>query len=512
MSNRILVIQLPEFPLTLDQLLPSVELAELATRLKSSSREISILDFANLNSFIELNPNSLRPHTQAWAERVFSSSPLMLDHLIFSSIPSEVQTQWRQFYQNCLSTIVKFGDIEALVFHVRSQSSSQAAAFLSNEIKKSRPRISTCAWGPHYTHHSDFVPDGTQQFDCIITDNSLSSLVEWVNIHSGTHETWQSISNLAYQDGTRLNLTHAKTTELEPVPANYSPDTYLGIEQNTKINLFTIRERADYPSGMDSIAEIKPPQKVIEEIRALQEIFGAQCFHFMGADDTVHHPKLLAYEFLKRKLNIRYTRECHINTTGTAAVTAMNASGCHSLSFDVFSGSQRLLEDLYQCNFTVTQVEQSVRTCKFSNVNTIINMALPGSEDDYHTEAESLRLLERTRPSGVHLAKPNFAQRKTAKSYSKRTDNQKSQEKHFVHMLHENNISTGISPQFNLLLDLIGQKGNETQFLDDTRFQFLSGDVEAVSNLVHSINQAACLTPNVLHFKPFQAYQHVVGN
>jgi hypothetical protein len=512
MNNRILVIQLPEFPFNLDQLLPSVELAELATRLKSSDKKVSILDFANLDSFIELNPDSQRPHAQAWAEQLYAQSPVMLNHLMYSSLPPEFQSQWQQFYRNCLSTISKFDDIEVIVFHVRTESSSSGAAFLSNEIKRSRPSISTCAWGPYYTHHSDLIPDGTQQFDSIITGHSQSSLHEWVSIHSCPHETWQSIPNLAYQDGTRLNLTSSKSIMLEPVQADYTPETYSGIGHNTKINLFTIREQHRKEPGQNLNPEIKSPSDVIQEIRLLQDTFGAQCFHIEGADDSAPHPKFLAYEFLKRKLNIRYTRECHINTTGTAAVTAMNASGCHSLSFDVYTGSQRLLEDLYLCNYTITQVEQSVRTCKFSNINTIINLALPGSEDDYHTEAESLRLIERTRPSSVHFSEPDLPGHKKADSYRKRSENKEARERHFVRTLHDNNVSTGLSPQMNLLLDLVGQKGNETQFLEDTLFQFLSGDVEAVKQLVGAMNDAACLTPNVLHFKPFQAYQHVVGN
>jgi len=511
MKNRILVIQLPEFPFTIEQLLPSLELAELAARLKAANPEISILDFANLNSFIQLNPDSLRPESQEWAEDLFTDSPLILDHIELTSAPESIQEQWRNFCRSCFSTISKHTDLKTIVFRASGPSSYEGAAYISEEIRKTRPSISTCAWGPFFARQSAHIPEATQRFDCVIMDNSQSGILEWIDLRSCPKETWQAVPNAAYQDGTRLNLTTVKTDFLPAIAADYSPDVYQGIDQNSKINLFTIRELSNRVEGQTETSDIKKPSFVIDEIRSLQDTFGAQCFHISGADKDIPHPKSLAYEFLKRKLNIRYTRESHIKTTGTAAVTAMNASGCHSLSLFVPTGSQRLLEDLYHCDFTITQAEQAVRTCKFSNIHTIINMAYPGTQDDYHTEAESLRLLERARPSSVFFPAKSES-KETDRTYRKRSENKKSQESQFVSMLKDNNISIGLSPQINLLLDLVGQKGNEIQFMEEASFQFLSGDVEAVMQLVETMNRAACRTPNVLHFKPFQVYQHVVGN
>ena len=84
-------------------------------------------------------------------------------------------------------------------------------------------------------------------------------------------------------------------------------------------------------------------------------------------------------------------------------------AGCRSVSVAVPTGSQRLLEDFYHAPYCVSQVEATFERIHAADVLSTIELTYPNPMDDYHTAAETLRLLKRTQPTTVEIHLPDVA-------------------------------------------------------------------------------------------------------
>jgi hypothetical protein len=59
---------------------------------------------------------------------------------------------------------------------------------------------------------------------------------------------------------------------------------------------------------------------------------------------------------------------------------------------------------------------------------------------------------------------------------------------------------------------LSGFRGREEEFLDQTTYQLMAGDIAGVESLIVGINKALRGKVNPFALTPFTRLQHVVGN
>jgi hypothetical protein len=75
----------------------------------------------------------------------------------------------------------------------------------------------------------------------------------------------------------------------------------------------------------------------------------------------------------------------------------------------VDTGSQMMLDDYYGKGFGVSETESVLRASRQAGIYTVARFTYPTPADDYHSEAETLRLIDRTRPHLVLAAPPELA-------------------------------------------------------------------------------------------------------
>jgi len=116
----------------------------------------------------------------------------------------------------------------------------------------------------------------------------------------------------------------------------------------------------------------RSPLNVVEEIRHLQKAFAIEGVFFH--DDTFTINKTWVLEFcglMKDKgVNILWGCNSRINTVDEEILEAMHAAGLRNIHFGIESGSQRVIDEIYQKKIDLTDVERVLTLTKAKGIHT----------------------------------------------------------------------------------------------------------------------------------------------
>lgn len=431
----------------------------------------------------------------------------------------EIQRQQGNVWRDIAQSIIDRKMLDFVLFKVDSVLDRTICQHIVPLIRHARPRLMLVGAGLLFQKDRARLPETLPLFDCIYWGSSGDNFMEWVDVKHDPG-SWNRIPFLAYSDSVRMYVTRSDRglIEFDEVHPNYSPEVYPALYEETKILYFDIEEVID--TSASNAVHIKSPARIADEIKMLGKQFNTVSFHFNGSSSEYRHSEALAHEFLKRHLNIRYTRECSVATTTLAVISALSASGCYCVDFRIDSGSQRLLEKYYGHPFGVTQIERTIRTCKFSNLVTIMNFSYPSVEDDYHTKEETIRLIRRSKPDGALISIPPQEHRKTSDLKSRFKSKLKLRSQSQILREHEDllgevrqrGVSTQLTPPLALMADMSGYRGQEDDFMQLITYHFMMGNTTEIEAVVDQINRASQTASNTISFTPFNRLQHVVGN
>jgi hypothetical protein len=146
---------------------------------------------------------------------------------------------------------------------------------------------------------------------------------------------------------------------------------------------------------------------VANEIWRLGTLYAARAFRFTGTGAPASHAAAIAKELMQRGLHVVYGRSASPALAMPDIFPILYASGCRAIDWTLESGSQRLIEDYFGHEFTVSHAETVMSACRSADIFTAARFTYPTPADDYHTESETLRLLSRTRPDAVLFEFPD---------------------------------------------------------------------------------------------------------
>jgi hypothetical protein len=227
-------------------------------------------------------------------------------------------------------------------------------------------------------------------------------------------------------------------------------------------------------------------------------------------------------------------------------LAALKSSGCYSVGFDVPSGSQRLLKDFYGRPFGVTEVEQTLRATKSTGLYTVMHLTYPCPQDDYHTEAETIRLVDRVRPNAAPVHSGDSSRTTMSQDFSSPIAHGSARAVQGAHpaaacssgagldwlhefedaipsrprdsrsalsdAIEERGVSAGVTEHMALLAALSGHAGREGEFCRILRRQLFTGDTAGVAAWVAALNRAACDPVRTTATEPWDDIQAAVGN
>ena len=89
-----------------------------------------------------------------------------------------------------------------------------------------------------------------------------------------------------------------------------------------------------------------------------------------------------------------------------ALFSGLKRAGCVAVEFQLDTGSQRLLDNVFGRGLKVSYAEKVAAAAHEHGLGVHMRLTYPTPEDDYHTRAETLRIISRTRPQGAPIDLP----------------------------------------------------------------------------------------------------------
>jgi len=531
MTTSCLLVRVPGAPFSINDLRPDTRLATLASSLIESGHRSCVLDYGTVEIFERLYPSGLRAgairHAESRREKKgeygydIESGPLGK----FSETKAIVEHH-KGVWERVGEMIAARRDFDFVLFALTHPKDLKTARVCAKRLRALIPGIRLFGWGLAFSNNHDLVTKSLRTFDAVFLGTGCRSVSRLAEVLKDSM-AWKTVADLAYTDGVRLNLTPPAPAEDGAAVAGPAFDTeiYPAIREQTKVELFDIEEILQPGESGPKTANEKgirrPTEALLEDIRSLQRLYSAHAFHFSGCLPKSDHARDLARELLTRKLKIRYSREAHISSTPPNAVAELSPSGCRALDFRIDTGSQRLLDGYYGHPFYVTQIERALRRCGISDLFVCTRYTYPTPEDDYHTLAETLRLIARSNPDAVivdlprrpgagsqrgllfHEFRPfvkNSGKRIAAANRAARAE------------VEELGVELNISARFAFLAELAGHQGREAEFKTQLTYQLLTGDTFGIASTVERVNDKARASEKAFFIRPFIPPHNAVAN
>lgn len=419
MKTRSVLVYLPGYLSDLQALTPQRLLAQAAGALLDSGHETWIMDLGTTDSLERVVSGRLVKYARRVAQGVFdhpSRSTLETLHLLWQVrlADNEYRKRLEVLAQETAVRLAAFRGLHFAAFYIKTPEDVAPCGAITELLRALRPKLRLVAFGPFVEDHQSSLLSLLPEVDCVCTGDlevALPELAERID----TEEHWPSAQNLVCRKDPPLSSktpAHMGSFAAGATPV-YDCSVYPALTApGQKLRLFELEDARGGPAcgygeaWTEAPLRLKPANVLCTEMWRLGALYGAGAFYFAGSQAPAYHVNNLAHEFLRRKLSITYSRQsCVVNGAATS-FPALRASGCDSVAFEVHTGSQRLLDRHFGTRATVTGIEHIVRAAKDAGLVTIARFTYPCPEDDYHTIAETLRLIERTRPDSVTLSCP----------------------------------------------------------------------------------------------------------
>lgn len=558
-------------------------LASMAAMLVDAGHVTRIADYGTLETFERLYPPEQMPAimgSQQHFERRTPTSAMgvaLLHRWKLRRVGRMLSEHHERVAREIADEMAANSRPDFALFEVNSSSEFASALPIVRRLRQLHPQMICAVFGRYlfdYDHRGgrvtshDALWQATAEFECAYIGGTGEEFTRFADSVT-ERSAWFSLPGVAYRHNRRLRVLEAGSPHNHsdgPSPL-YDPAVYPAMDRSNKIMLFDVDARGILAAPTLEFDEHKTEglgrrmlaaesmavpmngskNAAVDEVCRLNRVWGARAFHFAGAATTPGEVSALAYELLARRLNIRYSRDAHVGGITSASISALKASGCSVLNFQMDSGSQRLLDDYYGHGFGVTRAERAIRACTFSNLYTIARFTYPSIEDDYHTRAETLRLIERAKPDAAPIGLPpathtrrslSLLSRRRAPAvtqsapsgihYDAGNDADQGLDKRTLkdHLelkeaIHELGIPTNTTPHLALVAELAGYSGREDEFSAQIHREMFTGDAIGVATTLQEINRGACPDTDAASqaralgtakLKPFVPYQNVVGN
>lgn len=563
MKTRSILLYFPGYPFELKVLTPSRQLASLAGSLLDQGHETLVLDYGTVSTVDRLVAGKPLRHIEKLADDLMEVTPA-----------NPLQTLHMLWHMRCADKA--FRDQRAayaheIAEHLASRRGIHFAAFMMNTVedvistlavvrplRKRCPRLRIVGFGQMATQFWEHLIRKENGFDCLCVDEpetALVALAERIDIP----DLWHHIPNIASARGGQARLSPrdvSASLSTFPAPA-YEPDVYPALKADQKVRVFTIDEckplqsYSHAASQTDETPRVRSVASVCNEMWRIGTLFGARAFHFSAESAPASHVSAVAHELLRRGMSAVYTRSGSIENAVPATFPVLYTSGCVAMSFPIDTGSQRLLDTFYGRNFTITDVERVLRCSKSIGMFTIARFTYPCPADDYHTRAETLRVIERAKPHAAPVSYPRVVPgtrwHDEAVSYGYAPDKSRGDrhfmasarkfpmlpgaappplcgaaelDEHEIYALHQalvrdieqRGVVASLSEDALRLACIMGDAGRERDFGARLQRDFVRGDAMGIATLVDLVNEVACVSAKRMALSAPEAERLAVGN
>ena len=535
MDDIVALVHLPGFPWHLEDLMPQRSAASTAAALRRADQRGIVFDFGT-------------PETLAAVEHDLE----VVDHLLHNEqLALDVA-------RLAVTRILETARPKLVVLHVERRKDVFPAREFARVFRSEAGPCPVVLSGPYAQAYGSLILELDSNVDAICADDPEITIPKLAQAASN-RSAWKHVPNLIFRRRKGVFRTSRQLeATLDRLPApDYSAAVYPAVQAGQKLFLFEVEQtRGGHPAQLGPVApwsvsplRRKAPSLIAKEIDAVRQACnGTNAFHIKSDGDDHDAMQHLAYELRGRDRMVYYSRLCSMQLFDGVTPEGLRASGCRVVSFDVPTGSQRLLDDFYGANIGISQVERNLHRCQHAQLRSVLNLTYPCPEDDRHTRAETIRLISRTMPDAVNIAPPELLPESTwrdwqqtygfvvdEKDYRRWAGGERGTSAWAAHgfqvpyemsghtvdgarrsfcSLHrdvaELRTPIGRTPREDLLAWLLDLQQCPAEF--EVIQQSVADESRTLAALVDAFNHRVCLPDNTVVFFPFVPELHAVGN
>lgn len=411
-NRTCVLLRLPGYPFQLDALLPDRRLAEAAAVLDGLAFPFVTLDLGTPDLATQVVPSEHRAITRRVVDRFLEPVEPggVADLHVLWALRSTHRAFLRRRGQACAAAaeIAARHHPDLVCLSVHTMDDVAAARVVSERIVAARSGVRVVLMGAAAESWRGRLLDNCPACRGVIWGTIGSVLPRLLRPDSTPTDTPGFSARPSADSSRRTSDRDHRTlaaTDVGTKPA-YNPALYPALaDRAAKLQIFEINDRpaagsasacasADGDAGGDvGLPSIASHCDIIE---AVMDQLGARAFHFLADGASERRAAALHMGLTHRNLNPVFSRSCHIARTSPHAMALLRRCGCEAVRLQVESGSQRLLEDYYGYDTTVTHAETTLRTARDVGLFAVAEFGYPAPADDRHTAAETLRLAVRT--------------------------------------------------------------------------------------------------------------------
>lgn len=531
MAAHCALVHYPTFPYSLRALTPHARLATMAGGLANAGHDPVIWDAGTVEMLARrasgIACGQLRQTTDSLIGHI-------ADGLSIRNAVRNLRAHEQKVVAGWARALTANRPPDLLVFTVDAPEEWGGICELATLIKQSWPGTPQFITGAIPTQYSTLLNFRNRSFAGIIREGdeeALCALADTV----GQPSLWRGIQGLILADS---EASDAKPYSPGPVSMPvYDAGVYPAMAGDAKLRVFSIHERVPQSQSpwRDSSASIRRDTDIAREVRTVQSRYEGAAFVFEDRNVPTGAIARLSHRLLRDGLDVLHARAAHVCDITPDTMPLLRAAGCCSLGLHVFTGSQLLLDRVYGAPIGVTEIEHRIHAAKTHGFYTVAQFHFPCVEDDYHTEAETLRLVQRTRPHGALVHPPMHAglfrpaAQWRADAFGRRvagapgsmpgldfSPNRLSTiyrgTECLEHGFAEIETPTRVSAELALVAAVLGWEGDEAEFAERMQEQLAHGDPIRVSSLVESFNYRLAARARAEEAGGFTRFQAVVGN
>ena len=420
MKSRSILVRLPGYPFTFEALMPDHELASTAACLLAEGHETVIRDFGTVGLMDRLFPAEVRTTAHHLADRFLDGaplSPMRALHTMWQLRAGDRAFQARQTAccEELADKLTQGEKVDFIALKVDHSDDLHSAILLAKQIHHRAPGVCLAAFGRAAALYARELVSATNAFDCVCTSDPEIGIPAWAGVVH-RRDRWPTLPNLVLPGTdrpchTQLDVVNELDALPEPV---YDSSVYRAMRNNRKLKLFPVEDSRgcvntcnDCPESAEQGAlRVRAAGRVSAHMANITAEHGTAAFRIVGAGAPMSHAADIARTLVENRQKAVYSRSGNLPGADSILLPILARSGCLSLTYHVGSGSQRLLRDYFGQLVRVSDIEALLRACRNAGIAAVTRFVYPTPADDHHTCAETVRLLERTRPQAGLIELP----------------------------------------------------------------------------------------------------------
>lgn len=420
---RALLVSYAGYPYTPSSLTPDNGLANLAGALLTGGHEVKIIDYGTVSLMRRLFPQQLSTELKSLAGELLgsSASPGRQARAALQQISAQLEQHQQEELQvigaELIEEIRRFRP-DFVGFKVWNGDGFTGTVALADQIRAEFPSLHIYAGGPQTSWFREAIYRRTDVFEAMSYGEGEKIILDLAD-HAVGRRNLADIAGLIYQEeGVVKRTARGEGLDLDELPAPvYDEAIYPAMVGDEKIKIIVLDDSRGCPFAcgfcthpVESGRRLRTasPKLLVDRMEEIERKYGVRVFRFSGSSTPGTLMRQVAEEIIQRDLDVLYTCFGHFASADPHHFELMARSGLYAIFFGIESGCQEVLNRAVGQKFKLSEVKQTVLAAQQAGIFTATSMIVPLPFDTAETLQQSLEFILEVNPDSVPLQFPGL--------------------------------------------------------------------------------------------------------